>query len=71
MDFQGSQISIYYDGVQLTNLTDATYTAGGISVDMWTDPANYVLSIDDVVVDLISSRRWQTMTATIPSSARR
>jgi len=55
LEFQGSQISVYYDGNQLTNLTDATYTSGGISVDMWTDPANQIFFVDDVAVNLISS----------------
>jgi len=45
MDFQGSQISVYFDGIQRISMTDAEgtfYTNGGVSLDLWTDSSGYL-----------------------------
>ena len=50
--FAGNQISVFYDGVQEVNITDAKgpYMSGGIIADMWTDNISYILGLDNVVV---------------------
>jgi hypothetical protein len=58
LTFQTNQISVSFDGNQLTNVTDieaSPYSSGGISLDMWTDSTAYTISADDVLVSLISS----------------
>ncbi len=46
LGFQGSQISVALDGVQKLSAIDSDYTQGGISFDMWTDDAPYVMAAD-------------------------
>ncbi len=53
--FQGNRIDFYYDSTALTSVKDAQpYLSGGISVDLWTDAASYVLSADDVQVTALA-----------------
>jgi hypothetical protein len=52
---QGSRIGVYYDGTQLTSLTDPLpYLSGGLSIEFWTDATAYVLSADDVQVTALA-----------------
>jgi Bacterial Ig domain/Cadherin-like domain len=58
--FSSSNIFAYFDGKQVTNITDngtldgPAYTNGGICVDMWTEnPTAYTLSVSNVVVSLL------------------
>jgi hypothetical protein len=49
--FKGNQIAVDFDGARLINFADpAPYLSGGVSIDMWTDTAAYVLSLDSVSV---------------------
>jgi VCBS repeat-containing protein len=56
VSFQGSTITVSYDGTQEISVTDnnfdsvAAYTSGGITVDMSAYPAAYTMSVQDVVV---------------------
>ena len=56
MALDGNRIRVYYDGNQVIDVTDTgydsrpAYLSGGVSVDMWTDFATYVMLADDVVV---------------------
>jgi putative lipoic acid-binding regulatory protein len=54
LKFDGSQISVYYDGnlmITTTDVENAPYTIGGITANMWTDNLfPYVLTVDDVLV---------------------
>jgi hypothetical protein len=53
--FQGNRINLYYDGTQLTSTTDPQpYLSGGLSIDLWTDAAAYVLAADDVQVTALA-----------------
>src|SRR6185295_18580825 len=54
MDLQGSQINVYFDGVQRISTTDIEgtyYTNGAVSLDMWTDSTGYLMVVDDLVVN--------------------
>jgi VCBS repeat-containing protein len=54
MDLQGSQINVYFDGVQRISTTDIEstyYTNGSVSLDMWTDSTGYLMVVDDLVVN--------------------
>lgn len=54
MDLQGSQIQVYFDGVQRINVADAEstfYTNGAVSLDLWTDSSGYLMGVDDVLVN--------------------
>ncbi len=61
LTFQGSTISVSYDGVQEIAVTDnnfdgvAPLTTGGITADMYTDVFSYQAGIDDVVVSTSNS----------------
>ena len=54
--FQGDNISVAYDGVEIINLLDtgyeslAPFSSGGISADMYLYDAPYTLTVDDVSV---------------------
>ena len=58
LTFKGSQISAYFDGIQITNVTDngsidghPAYTNGGIGLNLWTLISYpYTFSVDNVVV---------------------
>jgi hypothetical protein len=49
---QGSEISAYYDSQLITNISDAAYSSGSVSLDMWTDGdgPDYLMSIAKVIV---------------------
>ena len=49
----GNQLSVFYDQNQMISMSDAEaqpYTTGGVTLEMWTDNAGYVMGADDVVV---------------------
>ena len=51
--FQGSQISVFFDGNQMLSVIDTEaqpLTSGGVSVDMWTDTSPYVMNVDDISI---------------------
>ena len=53
MDFQGPQISVFLDGTLMISATDTEssyYTNGGVSLDMWTDSSQYLMTVDNVTV---------------------
>src|SRR5437588_620818 len=53
LGFQGRQITVYYDGVQVLTVTDVdtrSLPAGGITLDMWNDQVPYTLYADEVIV---------------------
>ena len=56
MALDGNRIRVYYDGNQVIDVTDSNYdsrppyASGGVSVDMFTGGAPYVMLADDVVV---------------------
>src|SRR5215471_17006936 len=53
IDFQTNLISVYWDNTRIiaTNDIESTYyTNGAVSLDMWTDVSQYVMTVDDVVV---------------------
>src|ERR1051326_4539775 len=53
MDFQGPQISVFLDGTLMISATDAEssyYTNGAVSLDMWTDSSQYLMTVDNVTV---------------------
>jgi hypothetical protein len=53
--FQGNRIDLYYDSALLTSVVDTQpYLSGGLSIDLWTDAAGYVLSADDVQVTALA-----------------
>ncbi|HEX5220863.1 MAG TPA: MBG domain-containing protein [Verrucomicrobiae bacterium] len=57
--FQTNQIRISYDGNEVLNVGDIEaqppLLTGGISADMWTDAAPYVMAFDDVVVRTLTT----------------
>ncbi len=77
---QGSNIFAYFDGRQVTNVTDngtidgqGPYLSGGIVAGMWTDPSNpYTFSLSNVVVsplvanDSYSINENQTLNVSAP-----
>jgi VCBS repeat-containing protein len=75
LTFQGSKISVYFDGVLALSLTDdgsldgkPAYASGGIGLSMWTlPPAAYAYSVDNVVVSTPSNSiaNYDTYIATI------
>jgi hypothetical protein len=53
LQFSGTQIAVFYDGVEMLRTNDIeaqTWTSGGITADMWTDSAAYLMAVDDVLV---------------------
>ena len=51
MAFQGTNIVVSFDGTQEINTNDsASFTSGGISAGMYSDPTVYTLSVSNVVV---------------------
>ena len=56
LSFQGSTIQVSYDGSQYINVTDsgfdsqAAFTAGSISLDLWTYDTPYVVNFNNVLV---------------------
>jgi len=54
--FGGNLFHVYHDGVQVMDVTDnnfdarPAYTSGGVSVDLWTYTATYVMNTDDIAV---------------------
>ncbi|HLJ90405.1 MAG TPA: BACON domain-containing carbohydrate-binding protein, partial [Candidatus Angelobacter sp.] len=41
VDVQGTTITVFYDGTQVIQATDTTYTSGGIALDVSTQPVQY------------------------------
>jgi hypothetical protein len=69
VQYEGTQISVFYDGVQMMRTNDAEttpYLSGGISLDMWTDSSSYVMHADDVIVT--DPGTAQTITFNAPSN---
>jgi hypothetical protein len=60
--FKGNQIAVAFDGTQLISVADSfAYPSGGISVDMWTDAAAYVIAVDNVTVSpLVTADSYST-----------
>jgi hypothetical protein len=53
---QGNQISIWLDNTQVITASDPSpFLTGGVSLDMWTDAAGYIMSADDVVVSPLAA----------------
>jgi hypothetical protein len=63
LTFQGNNISAYFDGNLVTNVTDdgsidgqPAYANGGIGLNLWTlPPAAYAFSVDNVIVSTSNS----------------
>jgi Bacterial Ig domain len=56
--FQGNQITVYYDGIEVTSITDAEsnpFWTGGICAGMSTANTPFTMFVDDVVVSLLPS----------------
>jgi len=59
LTFQGDNVTVAYDGVQVISMVDtgyesvAPFTGGGISADVYTYDAPYLMSVDDVSVTAI------------------
>ncbi len=51
IEFAGTTINAYLDGVKKLSATDATYANGTISLDFWSDATPYQLTVDNVVVN--------------------
>ena len=56
--FYSNQIAVFFDGNQLISMADAdtanpVLTNGGLSVDMFTYPASYVMSVDNVTASTL------------------
>jgi hypothetical protein len=72
LSIQGNGIRLYYDGSQLTSATDPQpFLSGGISLDLWTDAAAYVLSADDVQVTALAPDGSVTAVAIAPVMSNR
>jgi hypothetical protein len=60
MSFQGPNITVNFDGVQMINVNDnnfdssPAYTNGGITLDMYGDATPFTFSADDVVVSALA-----------------
>jgi len=55
LSFQGTNITVYFDGRQGINMGDAeatTYPTGGICTDMYSDEVPYIFSVTNVTVNL-------------------
>jgi hypothetical protein len=53
MAFSGNQITVSYDSNQVMTVTDTEatpYSAGGVSLDLWTDTRGYTMLVDNVSV---------------------
>jgi hypothetical protein len=56
LSFQGTNIQVSYDGSQYINVTDngfdstPAFTAGGISLDLWTYDTPYIVNFNNVLV---------------------
>src|SRR5207244_2147552 len=71
--FHGNNIAVYFDRVQrLTGLDVPALPGGGVSLDMWTDAAGYVVNADDIVVSpLVGADTYATLEdtpLTVPAS---
>ncbi len=81
MSFQGTNISVYYDGIQVISTADANFDAvgpflsGGITAELGTVGTVYTLTFDDVIVsalpivagnDSYSTIEDTTLTVTAP-----
>jgi hypothetical protein len=69
--FFGNQIAVYFDGSLAISTTDADtanppYSNGGVSIDMWTYPSPYVLSVDNVTVSTLAVDNNYTVTGAGP-----
>ncbi len=59
--FQGNRIQVFYDGAQVIDVTDngfdsrAPYTAGGVSLDMYTAATSWLMNVDDILVTDLTS----------------
>jgi hypothetical protein len=53
---QRNQISIWFDNTQVITASDPSpFLSGGVSLDMWTDAAGYVMSADDVAISPLAA----------------
>jgi hypothetical protein len=53
---QGNQIAIWFDNTQIITAVDPSpFLSGGVSLDMWTDAAGYIMSADDVLVSPLAA----------------
>jgi len=73
LTFQGSNISVYFDGILALSVTDdgsldgnPAFTSGGIGLSMWTlPPAAYAYSVDNLIVSTSNSiANYDTYNAT-------
>jgi hypothetical protein len=52
---QSNRVKAYYDAALLVSATDAQpYLSGGLSLELWTDAAGYVMSADDAQVTALA-----------------
>lgn len=70
-----NRIAVYFDGVEMISVYDqeaTPYLTGSVSLDMWTDAAGYVMSLDDVIVNPLAVDDNYTMAAgttlTVPNA---
>ena len=61
MTFNGNAIQVSVDGVQYINVTDSGFnsapalTSGTVSLDMWNSSPAYVMNVDNIVVQSLST----------------
>ena len=71
--FHNSRVAVYFDGNQVMSVADIEpqpFLSGGISVDMWTDSASYLMSADNLIVSPLavadSYSVYENTTLTVP-----
>lgn len=70
--FQGNRIDVRYDGTLLTSTTDpAPFLSGGLSLDLWTGTAAYVMSADDIQVTALAPDVTATAVGIAPNTTNR
>jgi hypothetical protein len=62
LTFQANSIAAYFDGALMANVTDngsidllPAYTNGTVSLDMYTDPTAYTMTVDNVIVSALAT----------------
>ena len=55
LNFIGNRILVYYDGSQKIDVTDDSYSSGGISADWWTGSPPHTISVDNISVTTLPS----------------
>jgi hypothetical protein len=65
--FDANQIAVDFDGTRVVSVNDPTaYRSGGVSADMWTDAAAYVMSLHSVTVNpVVADNNYATARNTI------